>query len=646
MNIIERVSDDIIKYGNTDHDMHPFYLFEPWDVEKRSEHQLKMASDDGIDLFDADFIKHAGTDPHPFQAGYLMSKKPIRILIGGSQIGKSISPRMEIMMMCTGEVPYALRYKKGVDSGVPRLQTKENIIRWGRRDIITGEIIDHNWKATKDGKAWNCGNVIGVGIWPRDKIAPNGSQIWIGTFHEALTNYWWPSVAENVDKEYPDDFVDVRKGNKGTNKNDGIIFTQRDCRIKFLTYEQGHKKFEAKKAWTYIADEEMPSSSIWASAQDHSHSQSIVMTPLNGITWSKNLLLPNTKNPEAEVFHATQYDSPYQDNEEVDARRRTQEQWQRAARVWGQYAEQRGEPYYDRKKLNAWIHKYRRPYYLAQYAPTEVYYGIRSRPEITPIPGLMATNVSQTRIDTEETSIDEWRIYEDLKPGVGYLLSADLAEGAPTPEEAGDMSAAIISRNPIGEEEKKPVIVATIRSTQEILPFARTCSYAMRYYNNALLASETGRGSANTAFQMELDDWPHWFHTTVMRNSTGKAREKKGFDINQSSRDMIFELIGDWIGDFDDNEYPCIPDEPLLKELAASIVNVTAGGKKRCDHPRDGTLDTTIAFGIMCYVYKECSNQIKCNVADKPRQRFSRFQTANPDKALCGMSSMGYKENM
>jgi len=463
---------------------------------------------------------------------------------------------------------------------------------------------------------------------------------------KAKNNYWWPNVADNIYNEFPDEFFDKRKGNKGTNKSDGVVFMQRNCRIVFLTYEIGHKRFEAVKAWTYIADEEMPDSGIWASAQDHSHTQSLVMTPLNGITWSKKLLLPDKKNPDSEVFHATQYDSPYQDDDEIEARRRTQETWHRAARVWGMYEEQKGEPYYDRKKINTWINRFKRNHSLVTFSPSAPYFGIRSRPEITAISGLLDTAVKKEDVQVDNR-INTWKLYEDVLPGVGYLYSADIAEGAPTPDAAGDISAGIMSRAPITDDEKdekKPVIVATIRSTQEVMAFARTSAFALRYYNNALLASETGRGSANTAFQCEIDDWPHWFYTTVTRNSTGRQREKKGFDINQTSRDMIFELIGDWISEFDADEYPWIPDEPLLKELAGAIVAVTRGGKKRYDHPRDGTLDSGVAFGILCYVFKNCPEQVRCHVVTERRvPRRSRFAKES-SKIVCGLTAMGYKE--
>jgi len=216
MNVIDRVGEDILKASNADYDNHIYYHFEPWDVTKRTEEQLSRAADDGIDLYDSDFVKHAGEDPHPFQIGYFMSKKAIRALLAGSQVGKSICARMEIMMMATGNIPYALRYKAGVDTGIPRLVTKENIIRFGRLDCRTGDVIDHNWKAFKDAKEWNCGNIEGVGIWSTDKIAPEGSQIWIGTFMKAKDNYWWPNVADNMHNEYPSDFINRNRGNKGT----------------------------------------------------------------------------------------------------------------------------------------------------------------------------------------------------------------------------------------------------------------------------------------------------------------------------------------------------------------------------------------------------------------------------------------------
>jgi len=641
MDVFEKVQKYIDKSASGEEEEHDFFYFEPWDVEERTPDILQKAKDDGFDLTDPTLVDQFGSDPHPFQTGYMLSNNKFRALNGGSQIGKSYAPKVEVWIMATGQIPYALRYEKGVDTGVKRKVTDENIRRFGRRNIDSEEVIDYNVKANKDG-TWNCGNILGVGIYPSEKIAPPGSQIWIGTYSEAKTTYWWPSLADNMHNEFPEKFYDRTKGNNGLNKTDGIVYTQRGCRIMFLTYEMGHKRFEAKMAWAFIGDEEMPDQDIYNSAIQHAIWRSIVMTPLNGITFMKDILFPADKSKLIDIFHATQYDSPYQDKNDLESRRSGMAKWYRGSRIWGIFTDITGQPFYDREKLNMWLRSFTKVHKWATFAPTDKYFGIKSQPRITPILGLMDTPVRMYNADADDL-MSTWRIYEDRKPGIGYLLTCDPSEGAETPDEVGDIAAAIISRQPIGEETK-PVIVATIRSTLEAKPFARSCSFAMRYYNNAVCAAERGRGSANEAFGIEVEDYPHWFKFVTTQNSTGRQREKKGFDTNASTRDTIFDDIGDWLDEFNEEEYPCIPDEPLLRELSAAVVGKTASGKKRCDHTSNGTLDSAVAFGIMCYIHKNNPDQIKCNVREEPRQtNRSRFRKSEKSKVPCGLSGLGYR---
>jgi len=646
MDVFDRLNEDLDRIADGDQEAHAFYFFEPWDVEKRPEEIIAKALEDGIDLRDPDFIRYVGQDPHQFQSGYMLSINKLRIMLGGSQIGKSFAPKIETAIMTTGEIPFSLRYDLGVDTKIKRKTTKENILRFGRFDSSSGEFIDFNWKSpeSKGWKEWDCGNIIGVGVYPQEKIAPPGSQIWIGTFKEAKVNYWWPSVAENLYKEFPESFYDRTRGNKGTNKQDGIVYADRDCLVKFITYEQGHDRFEAKMAWSYIGDEEMPNSDIWHSAQEHAKFRSIVMTPLNGITWSKKLIFPKNRNKDIQVFHATQYDSPYQDKEDIEIKRKGMESWYRGSRCWGFFTEIKGEPFYDRKKILKWIASYSRVYEWKKFQPSKTYHEMISKPHITHLPGLMDTPVNSV-LCSQTNKMNTWRVYEDPIPGVGYVLTIDPSEGAETPEAVGDICAATMSRPPMKEKEEiKPVMVATIRSTLETIQFARVCSYGLRHYNNALLAPEHGRGSANATLKLELDEYPYWYFLTTTQDSTGKQREKKGFDVNSATRDIIFELVRDWLDDFEEDEYPYIPDEPLLKELAAAVLSVK-GEKKRCDHTSEGTLDSAITFGIMCYIYKFDANQIRCNVEYTAKKKaISRFKKQPlQQKAPCGMSSIGYR---
>jgi hypothetical protein len=236
--------------------------------------------------------------------------------------------------------------------------------------------------------------------------------------------------------------------------------------------------------------------------------------------------------------------------------------------------------------------------------------------DITGVPGLLDISVRADNAPSENRT-NVWHMFEDRKPNIPYVLTADCAEGSIDPDAAQDSNCALIAR-PNEEDESLPVIVAAIRSTLPVLPFARTCSHAMRYYNNALLASERGRGKDNEAFGQELDDWPWWFYFSVTNDKTGKVVQKKGFDTNARSRDIIFELIRDYIDDRSEDIDPELKDDSLVRELAAAVIGKSVGGKSRCDHPPSGTLDMAIAFGIMLYVLSKTPDQISCNAYETP----------------------------
>lgn len=642
MDVFDKISDLPDKLAENETGNDPFYSYEPWDVEERPQWVKDQAMKDGVTIFDPEMTKFIGVDPHPFQSGYMLSCKPLRIKMGGTQIGKSIDALYEAFVMLTGEIPFSLRYPKGYDTGIKRAVTFENVNRFGRWDTRTKTFIDFNTKATIDTLSWDCGTIKGVGVYPSEKIAPEGEQVWIGTYQKPMTNYWWPKIADVSTRVIPDKFIDKTRGNHGLHVQKNTVYVIRNCKIIIITYESGHQTFEAEKAWAYIGDEEVLDQRIFQAAQQHARYVSLIFTPFNGITWSKGIVFPERKSNTRDLFHATQYDSPYQNRTEIEVKRETMKAWDIGARVWGIPTDVHGEPFFDRMKISAWINRFKKHYTLKKFVPSAQYYGIVSRPEITPIPGLMDTQVKMID-ETEDNRMNVWRVYEERKIGIPYLLTVDPAEGANDPDAAADVCAALMTRPPSGDE-RKPVIVASLRSTLETVPFARTCSYAMRYYNNALLGAETKRGACNATFAGELRDWPYWYMFTSIQDSTGVSRQQKGFDTNASTRDAIFLLIEEWINSFEADQDPGIFDEPLLEELAKAITTIKSG-KKRCDHTKDGTLDTTITLGIALYVYKHSLDQVKCNLFEEPKvNSHHRNMTTRPSP--CGMSAMGYaKEN-
>jgi hypothetical protein len=644
------VFDKISGMISREHDgvSNAFYLYEPWDIDERPQYIVDKALEDGIDLNDKELIANVGQIPRQFQSGYLLSTKKNRYVLGGSQVGKSYAPKIEVLIMATGEIPFSLRYPKGHDTKIKREINKSNIIRFGRFDSKTGKFIDNDYtaKLPESWSEWDCGTVKGVGIYPQEKIAPPGSQIWIGTFAEAKKVYWWPSLGDIATMITPLKFVDQSRGNNGINKQDDTIYFIRDNRLIFLTYEMGHRRFEAQMAWSYVADEETPTKDIFQSAQQHAKYRSMLFSPINGITWTKKIIFTGGDNKDSILFHATQYDSPYQDKEDIEIRRKTMEPWYRASRIWGIPTEVKGCPYFDRKKLYAWRTTFKIPYYLERFAPSREYYGIRSDETRFKLPGLMDVDIRTESVD-EDNRKDCWRIYEHPKPNVPYILSADPAEGDPDPDAAGDVCAATIMRPSLSKDEP-PVIVATIRSTLETIPFARTCLFAAKKYNNAMFAAETKRGFCNAAFFSEAREWPFWYKHAIVQDSTSRVKQNIGFDTNTATRDSIFELIKDHIDKYEIDEYPYIPDENLIIELEQAVVSFTGSGKKRCDHTNEGTLDSSVCFGILLYIFKNAQDQIRCNLYSsiEPDEAPKRSFWAEPksEKKSCNLRFLGFRE--
>jgi len=343
MEVFKKVAKHIEQTAAEKHDQHPFYMFEPWDVKTRSDAIKAKAKEDGAMIYAPEFTDIFGTDPHPFQSGYFQSTKKIRLLLAGSSTGKSVCPLIETGIMISGEIPYAFRYEAGVDSGIPRVISKENIIRFGRRDSATGKIIDYqtNQPAPSSWQEWNCGNIVGAGLYPQEKISEAGKQIWIATIAESIKKFWWPMLANPDTRILPDGFIDTSKGNNGYNISTNTIHCIRGMTIFILSFEQGHMKLESVRAHAIVEDEETPTPELFASAQEHAPDGyvTIAMTPLKGITWSRGLVF--NKGIDADRFHASQYDSPYQDNKEIDRHRTTYAKWIRQSRCWGLYPERR-----------------------------------------------------------------------------------------------------------------------------------------------------------------------------------------------------------------------------------------------------------------------------------------------------------------
>jgi phage terminase large subunit-like protein len=512
-----------------------------------------------------------------------------------------------------------MRFDKGVKTGVKRVISEDNILRWGRFKVEDESFIDHDINAPKTPE-WDCGYIVGAGIYPDSKIVPPGGACWIGTTHQALLEFWWPRFAGGEKCLFPVEFIDRRAAHNGFMKSEWTVHCVRGTRITVISYESGFRKYEAEEVNGCVFDEESPDPACVTAAINHCRYFSMVMTPYNGMTYTKKLIFDPKKDPKNnQVFHATSYDSPYLTVDTIKHRRSMMSAWEIGARIWGLHTEAKGKPYFDRNKINIWIRKFKTPFKLRKFVPAEEYDGIISRDDHN-LPGLMSVDIITEDNLEEENRQDIWRIYEERDDDTAYYLMADSAEGSDIPSESGDVLAALVMRPP-KDEERYPQIVASLRSTLKTQSFARSCLAAARYWNNALLCAEgPTRGSFNALFYAEAKDWPYWFQQGSMRDSTRRLRTVKGFDTNAATRGAIFDAIRGVLDEFDKDERPEINDEPLLIELAACVIKIK-NGKPRPDHTEESSLDTAICFGQGLWIHEHYRSQIKCRAIRKERSK-------------------------
>jgi hypothetical protein len=605
-----------------------FKYFEPWDVAERSDEIYELAKKDDVDLFCDDYVRTGNIGAHPFQSGFLLSSKKIRALIGPTRGGKSLPALIEIGIMCSGECPIALQYNKGVDTGIERLITKLNIRRWGRYDKATGEFLDHDVDADRDG-TWNCGNIVGVGKYPKEKIVPKvlveediDRVIWIGTKSTTIDDSWWPKITRGV--SFPEKFIDRTKGNNGTLQSNGkhFIYLVNDIILSIRSYETSFTAFEGITAWACFFDEEATDMACYNAAISHCKYFSAQMTPYNGLTYTRETFF--TPDPRIDLFHSTAYDSPYITIEDIELYKRQYPAHEIKARIWGEHSSESKQPYYDVQKLRAWIKKLKdeQNYHRAEFVPSVDYFGIKRAP-LSQMPGLMEIEVTMLAVENDDEGKNDdghnlaWNIFEEREAGVAYFIPSDAANGADVPENALDFQAATVFRAP-KEGELYPVPVANIETTCKPDVFAKIVGLALNYYNWALLCSESARvGAANGMFYSEMQDYPHWLETTTRRSGTNTYITGKGLDNKAGTRKDIFDGVGKVFGSYMSYELPPIPCVKTL-EQALECQKVIKNGSFRPDHPKNKPNDLLMTYAMGLFVWKHYSNQIKCRrIPDK-----------------------------
>lgn len=610
-----------------------YYLFEGYDVQEREAWVYEQAISDGADLRAPFLMLHVGEAPHPFQNGYILSMSRFRAIMAANQNGKSLAVYMEQQMRMTGEIPFAYRYPKGHDTGIARLCTKENIRRFGRRSRETGAIIDFDDRAMKD-DSWDCGNVIGAGVFPSSKIVVPGGTMRLGAPQKIIQQSWWPAYTgrarDTLGKFFLASMIDrerSRTGIAGANKQEHQIFFKGDRTLHIISYDAGAKAFEGIKVPTYLDEEpEHKGEEIIATVITHSSDWSLSETPIYGITYSKARIFPELKPEGHAVFHATAYDCPYHTRAELEVERKEMlgTPWEIGARIYGLPTGQTGKPYYDRAKINLWIQRFPKAFQFCRFVPQGEWDGIKTQAHRNR-PGLLDIEVKKEIVRDDDKST-VWRVYEDRQDMLAYVSASDQAEGADLPQDVADWSVAVIGRprslkDPV---DSRPVVCATLRSSLPTPHFARHVLYACRYFNNALMAAESAKGFANATFKEVCSEWPWWFRDSVTMDATHRAKEHLGFCPTDDRRETVFDvLLRDHFDAYGEDEYPEIPDEQILREAAAAIVGVKKNGTTtRCDHAPDGTLDALMAYGILHFAMQDSFfRQIQCHGSPQPRLR-------------------------
>jgi len=562
---------------------HIFYHYEPWDGP------------------DGEEPRHTPGGSR-FQKAMIKSVKYLRMALAGNQVGKTYGLAVEVVMMMTREIPYCFRYEEGVDTGIERMHDvstrlgKDNVLRWGRRNVNTGVIIDHDPRVPND-PSWNCGNIVGLGPYPVEKLCTEvGQQSWVCTYKQARDDTWIDLFKALI----PEHCLNKKRGTEGYSASEFIFFLQENMSIRIKTYEQGWERVESKKAHHIVLDEEPPDRRYYTGCIMHAVSLSFSFTPLRGWSWTYSDIYEKWVggSQDIEVFHATKYDCPFNVTEEIEKQERQLKGYERDPKIYGKYGQQEGKPYYDYEICQQYIENFS----PASVRLTAIY---PVTPAKTVEEALKQKMVMRPR---NEKGVDTWEVYEELRADQAYWISVDCGKGHDNPEEAQDPSAAYVFRAPIptiGEDAEWPVCVAALHSSAETEVFSWLVLYAAIFYNGALLAPET-KGEDGRAFLTEIKRYPFWFKMTVINNKTKKVTDNMGFDTNAKTRTPLFNKLRKWINAHETKSN--IPHRALVIEQAKIIWL-----KGRPDHPSSGTSDCVVAWCLGLWVWEEARTQIRNN---------------------------------
>jgi len=479
-----------------------------------------------------------------------------------------------------------------------------------------------------------CGYITGVGHYPQEKICPqNGSAIWIASWAQVIEERWTPLLKEMI----PRDCLSTTNGVYGFSKREKKFFLHNGSTINLITYEKGHRRVQGAGVWAVKMDEEPLDRKFWTELDQRLIDagfqgwMSMSFTPLNGISWSyEDLYVPTLqgKLKHVALFNATQYDSPFIATEIVDEKRSTMKAWEIKPRIYGQFSDMKGKPYYDYVKLcgdekggQGWVHKFVAVADYARITP------VRQTDSMTGLfPQIPKFTILSNDVDVQDPNHDFWEVYEKKVIRDGrYLITADTAEPNTEIDSDIDRNVAYVFRCPLGDESPDwPILVAGMRVGINTAAFGRELMLAGMYWNGATLAPER-RGETGATVLAEIREYPWKYLCTVQDERTRRVTQKIGFDTTQRTRTPVFDLVGDYINDHDNAQ--CMKHRYLLQEASQIIY----GKRGRPDHPDKGTSDCVVTFGIGLYIYRYDSSQIQnhrdqlAQLAGNHKKEISRF---------------------
>jgi hypothetical protein len=607
----QRISQFMEKITSDRQKVHPFYLFEPWDVQARSEEVHEMAKNDGVDLRSPEVVSIIKDAPHPFQTGYIFDNSNLAAMFASNQSGKTYAEIVDDIIMLTGELPYSFRYAKGEPTPYKREVSENNVKRFGRFITSTGDFIDNKWDRPEEG--WDCGYIVGAGHYPKEKIAPHNSKIWIVTSKQIRDETWWPAMKFMV----PPDLIDRTKATNGFDNREFIIHMARNSKLNLKTYEQKADRLEGsgqtqeyEKLHKITFDEEPPDQKFLSVAMIRCAMVRLVTTPYKGLSWTYDRLFKKGIN----VYHCTQYDCPYHKWKDIDNRKRFMPKWEIGARIYGLHTGQSGRPYYE--GLLDITAKY-----LREFSSPKSMYKLYSAMPWDSVQELIGQDIVE--LESEEGERDAWEVYEERREDGIYFIGVDTAEGSKETEERTDANVAHVFRFP-DKDEPWPIHVASLRTTLPTDEFARLVLYGCIYWNYAMMIPEAVGKSSGT-FIAEIRDYPFIFTMNVINDRTRKQTERLGFFTTVKTRIMLFDLVGSMIKDRAEIPAYGIRSYQTLKEIGELVV----GKNGRPDHARNGSSDSLVAFAIGLYAFTHCKEMLKTSVGFmKKKKKVDNFFTA------------------